>query len=385
VILSKSKLVVVGIPCLLRGGTEMQTLCLVKVLKKLGHAVIVLCYFESESSVVEDFRNLGVDVKLLQMNRKTKTIRFIYRMRNEIKKCEPDIVHIQYIAPGALPIIAARLSGIKTVFATIHQPFTSTHHKKARIILRLASFLTTKFIAVSQSIENSWFGTSYIYDLHGSQSGLFRHCTIYNAVDVTTIHNIGNNFDLQSLKNSLKIPSGTILIGCVSRLRNEKGIDILIDAFKFLIDDGIQIHLLVVGSGPDEQKLKFLATFLGISDRITFYGGTTWEQAIELMTLMDVVIVPSRFEGFGLSAAEAMAATKPVIASNSFGLQEVVTDGITGLFFSVGNCKDLAIKIKILIFDFEMRKKLGEAGYEKVNLLFNLKVFSDKISSLYNN
>ena len=127
-----------------------------------------------------------------------------------------------------------------------------------------------------------------------------------------------------TLKCELAIPAGIPVIGAVSRLRHEKGIDLLLEAFTFLIRSGEKAHLLLVGSGPDEKKLKDTIQTYELNSSVTFYGEAEWERAMQLMAIMDIVVVPSRFEGFGLTAAEAMAAGKPVIASDTSGLKEVV-------------------------------------------------------------
>ena len=77
--------------------------------------------------MVEEFQTTGADVILLDMNRNSGSWAVIKRLRKEIRQINPDVVHVQYMAPGALPIIAARLAGVKRVFATVHQPYTNSH------------------------------------------------------------------------------------------------------------------------------------------------------------------------------------------------------------------------------------------------------------------
>ena len=88
-------------------------------------------------------------------------------------------------------------------------------------------------------------------------------------------------------------------------------------------------------AGPDEKKLKDTVQTYGLISSVTFYGEAEWERAMQLMSLMDIVVVPSRFEGFGLTAAEAMAMGKPVVASDTSGLKEVVINDETGILFPV--------------------------------------------------
>ncbi len=361
----------------------MQTLSLVKVLQSFGYMVFLICYFEHEESMVFEFQNSGAKVILLDWNRKTGSFKFILRLRKEIRSIRPDVVHVQYMAPGALPIISARLAGVKTVFATVHQPYTKSHGRFAKLILRITSSITTRFLTVSQNVEKSWFGSSSLFDENKPLKSQCQHFTIYNSIDTEKIQRIVKRTDVESLKKEIGIPSKSLLIGAVSRLRYEKGIDLLIEAFKMLIAYSIDLNLLIVGSGQDEENLKNKAYSSDISDKVIFYGEMDWDKAMQLISIMDIVVVPSRFEGFGLSAAEAMAAGKPVIASESYGLKEVVINNETGLTFHVNNSEHLANKLKLLISNRELCRQYGNAGLKRVKTIFDIEVFQKKIGFLY--
>ena len=114
-------------------------------------------------------------------------------------------------------------------------------------MLRAASLLTTKFIAVSQNAEKSWFGTSGLFDENKPLKLQPHHFTIHNAIDTDRISKIISEVSVTDLKSELAIPAGIPVIGAVSRLRHEKGIDILIEAFTLLIRSGEKAHLLLVG------------------------------------------------------------------------------------------------------------------------------------------
>lgn len=372
------------IPCLNTGGTEMQTLNLLRVLKSCGYTVEVICYFEYDNSIVEEFQKACSKVKLLEMNRETSPFRLILNLRKEIRSIRPDIVHVQYMSPGALPIIAARLAGVKTVFATVHQPYTKSHGIFAKIILRAASLLTTRFMAVSLHAEKGWFGSSSLFQENKDVRSQSHHFTIYNSVDTDRITRIVSETDPILLKKKAGVKLGIPVIGTVSRLRHEKGVDILIEAFSILLKERINAFLIIAGSGPDEEKLKNQALASGISGMVIFYGPVNWEKAIRLFTIMDIVVVPSRFEGFGLTAAEAMAAERPVIASDCYGLNEVVINNKTGFTFSSNHPEDLAGKLKYMISNPERFKQLAINGKSRAKTMFGPDVFRNRILSLYN-
>jgi glycosyltransferase involved in cell wall biosynthesis len=376
--------VLITIPCLLQGGTELQTLSLSKVLQSCGHKVCVLCYFEFDDYIVEEFHSTGSKVELLNLNRMTGPLSLINILRVKIRSVKPDIVHVQYMAPGTLPIIAARLAVVKRIFATVHQPYTKSHGRRAKIMLRASSLLTTRFIAVSQYAEKSWFGTSGLFDETKPLKLQPHHFTIHNAIDAERIQKIISAVNIDDLKSELAIPAGIPVIGAVSRLRHEKGIDLLIDAFNQLIKSGVNAHLLLVGNGPNEKTLKDNVQLYELNSNVTFYGKAEWERAMQLMSVMDIVAVPSRFEGFGLTAAEARAMGKPVVASDTSGLKEVVIDDETGILFPVENSKALKAALEHLIRDPNLRDLFGNAGRERVIRNFSLELFSKKIKALYN-
>jgi L-malate glycosyltransferase len=361
----------------------MQTLVLIEALRSLEQEIIVICYFEHEQSIVQEFKDAGANVILLDLHRSLGMFNIVFILNKEIRSAKPDIVHVQYMAPGALPIVAAKLAGVKYVIATVHQPHTASHGWISKLILRFASLLTTRFIAVSMNAEKSWFGTASIYNESLRPNIQPHHFTIYNAVDTDKISKIAESADGEKMKGELKIPLNVPLIGVVSRLRHEKGIDLLVSACRSLKEDGIDFHLLIVGSGPDEASLKNQVQLGGISDFVTFYGAAEWERAMRLMAIMNIVVVPSRFEGFGLTAAEAMAAGKPVIASDSFGLKEVVADHETGLVFKGEDISDLKDKLSALLYDRVLCIKFGTAGQHRARSLFDTSVFMKSMDSLY--
>ena len=98
---------------------------------------------------------------------------------------------------------------------------------------------------------------------------------------------------------------------------------------------------------------------------------------------MDIVVVPSRFEGFGLTAAEAMSAGKPVVASDTSGLKEVVVNSETGILFPVDDVTVLKEALVKLIAVPQLRSRFGAAGKERVLSNFSFDLYSKKIKALY--
>lgn len=371
--------VLILIPCLNRGGTEMQTLYLVKSLVLLGCRVSVLCYFEYDDLVVDEYRMAGSSVVVMNLDRKLDAIAFIRTIRKAILDFKADVVHVQYMTPGALAVISARLSGVPRVYATVHQPFSSWHNLIWKYLLRFSSVLCDHFISVSLRTEKSWFGS--VSSIENCKKKLPKHFTIHNAVDVSLVESIVQSEEALILKEKYA-ERDTFVFGFIGRLSYEKGLDILLMAFKELVARHKNIRLVVVGSGPEHSSLEDrYGGELWWAD-ISFVGSLDWVGAITHLAVMDAVVVPSRFEGFGLSAVEAMAASRTVIASDCGGLSEVIEEMSSGLLFHNENVSDLRAKMELLYTQPSLMHSLS-VGAKRRAMVFDVGRFHTQIHRLY--
>jgi len=384
---SNMRKVLVGIPCLLRGGTEMQTLTLVRGLIQRGWRVGVCCYHEYDSDVASEFREAGARLLLLGLPRRlegrnwTAMPGLVKTLRRVFQRERPHVLHVQYMAPGLAPVLAARLAGLRNLIATVHQPGWP-HGRRARCMLRLAARLCRRFVCVSQAAERSWFGSSALYDPADPASLCRRHGTIYNAVDVERIRAAVARADLKQLRRELGLDSGPV-VGTVARLAPEKGVDVLVQAFSQVRQRVPAAQLLIVGDGRERLRLQHLAQSTGVAPAVRWAGRRPWEEAMACMALMDVVVVPSRFEGFGLTAAEAMALGKPVVGSDVDGLSELIDHGYCGLSAPRCDPAGLAGQISVALKDPGLARRLAAEGMRRVQGGFSRTKFVDCYLSLY--
>lgn len=373
------QLVLITLPVLHVGGTEMQTLSVIRVLKEAGYRITVCCYHEFDTNVVAQFEQAGVRVVLLHMQRSNGLIALLFRLRRLFREEQPDIVHVQYLAPGLIPIISARLAGIKTVFATVHQP-GRTYGWKAKLLLRMAARLCTAFFCNSLAVEQSWFGSATLFDPQNKHR--FRHGTIYNAVDVERIAAIATKTDRISLRAAMDLGERQV-VGVVGRLRGEKGQRVLLEAMATVFRQMPSALLLVVGDGPDRDDLQRQAERMGIADNVRWIGQQSADEVFRLYAIMDVVAVPSIFEGFGLVAAEAMAAGLPVVGSAVDGLAEIIIDNETGRLVPPRDADALAAALISLLAAPQTASMMGRKGVQRVGQHFSLQRFSECTLAAY--
>jgi glycosyltransferase involved in cell wall biosynthesis len=141
--------------------------------------------------------------------------------------------------------------------------------------------------------------------------------------------------------------------------------------------------LLVVGEGPDREVFHQEAERLGIARRVIWKGRVEPEALPQYYGIMDVLAMPSHWEGFGLTAAEAMAAAVPVVGAAVPGLREVIEDGETGFLVPTDDEEALADRLIHLLGDDGERERLGLAGLRRVRQLFDVPAVRDRWLEAY--
>ncbi len=365
--------ILITIPCLLHGGTEYQTLQLVNVLHGAGYHPVVLVLFEYDSVMVEQMGEAGAEVRLMTPSglRPTGLLRIgialFNGLRSTLQEVHPRVVHVQYMTPAVLLMGVLKLLGVKSILATVHTPAHIYSHKW--IVRLISRYATKSFLTVSRSAEVGFFGGEpALFSLEAFERGR-RHFTLYNGIT------------LPPLPSPHWRPPLTL--GVVSRLSYEKGIDILLEAMPKVLREIPTARLLIVGEGRERKRLEALADALGICASIHWVGLQPKAKLIHYYGQMNIVIVPSRFEGFGLTALEAMSLGIPVIVSAVDGLQEVVELGVSGVCFTPEDSASLAQAITTLGVDRSRRQRLGVAGRERVASHFSLARYQEATLTLY--
>jgi glycosyltransferase involved in cell wall biosynthesis len=168
-------------------------------------------------------------------------------------------------------------------------------------------------------------------------------------------------------------------IGFIGRLTEEKGVHLLLHALSKMM---YQARVLIMGDGPQREKLQSLTRSLGISDRVGFESQIRYVSMPQFINQLDVLVLPSLEttywkELFGRVLIEAMACEVPVVASNSGGIPEVIGD--TGILFQTGSVADFVEKLSGIIADRELREDLGKRGRERVLKMFETRVVAGRL------
>lgn len=179
--------------------------------------------------------------------------------------------------------------------------------------------------------------------------------------------------------------NGRFIVGNVKTLSPKYGIDVLIRAFKVLVDRNPDLDtlLVIVGEGPSRGEYEFLVSSLGIMDKVHFMGKVPNEQLPSYYNSFSVSVSLSHSESFGVVAVEAMACGCPVVVSDADGFTEVVEDGVTGFIVPRGNPEAAADALQKFIDVPDLRDKMGAAGIQRVKKLYDWNSNVELMYSIY--
>jgi len=302
-------------------------------------------------------------------------IRTVYELFKIIKKEKPDIVHTHTSKAGILGRIAARAAKVSQIIHTPHGHVFYGHFSRAASwvflwLERILAIVTDRFVALSKG-ELQDYSALAVYPPD-------KVVKIHSGVDIEKFQATG--VSIIDKKRLLGLEPNGCCIGFVGWLLPIKGPMHLLRAMKYVWQEYSAAHLIFVGKGDLDVDLRAEALNLDQNGRVKFLG---WRNDIdEIMQIFDIFILPSLNEGMGRVLVEAMAAGKPIIASNVGGIPELVRHGDNGLLVPAGDEKALADSIKRLIRDPEEANSMGLNG-RKRSYQFSLESMVEKIDGLY--
>ena len=347
-------------------------------IKSQGHDLICVC---SKGKNTKKLRDDGFNVINLNIDRMINplfNIVSLYNLYKLFKREEPDIVHVHTPIAAALGRIAAKKAKVPIIIYTAHGFYfhEGMSHIKYKIILYIEKYLAkhyTDFIFTQSeedrkiALENNFIDNS-------------RILTIGNGVDVWGKFNPKNieKDKINELYKEFNLNKNDKVITFIGRLVKEKGVINLLEAFNNINfndwKDGEKVKLIMVGdiaqNERDENTKKKLEKYRN-NLNVIFAGYR--DDINNILYLTDVFCLPSYREGMPRTIIEAMAMECAVVATDIRGSREEVVEGKTGFLVPVNSINTLKDKIKKLIRDEKLLKKMKIAGRKRAEKLFNEK------------
>ncbi len=345
-------------------GQTMRTLLEAQELSSRGYRVILAC--QPKSFLEQSGRERGLEILPLRMNYFLPSLmKLAFFLRRE----NIDLINAHGYPDHLLCAVARKITGVRALVRTKHNHVPLKGGSFSRY---LYGTLTSRVIAISEHIREVMI-----------QSGLnpSQVITIRTAINLRQFTPQGKN---PHLLKEFHLPQQGAVIGIVARLTERKGFKHLFEAVKLLVDEGRTLKCLVVGGGASKEKiaaLKKYAARLGVSEHILLTGRRS--DIPDILSLLDVFILPSLAEGLGRSLLEAMAAGKPIVATTVGGIPEAIEHDKSGLLVPPGDSRALSRAIGLLLDNPEKAQELGHASRRRAELLFDETKMIDSICALY--
>ncbi len=348
------------------GGAERDLLATIKALH--GFDPIVVC--PSQDPLVSLIREIGVSVVCMNMPswRKIKAFPFIlpaiYRLFRILVTHKIDVLHINDLWWAPIGLAASRLADIPCI-THVRADYTPRHIRHYR--LKGCQICIPVSKALGQSLERSGVDPTRIR-------------LLYSGINLS---GIAKNHDVAAVKARYQIDPGRVVIGSVGNLQEVKGYEFLIRAIAEIKTAIPSILCVIVGGGdrPYAKTLYALVQELDLSDNVMFSGFC--DNVYPLLSIMDVFVLASISEGFGIALLEAMALNKAVVATSVGGIPEVVIHGETGLLVKSKDSLALAQAISHLLANCEQAAMMGKRGRERVEAYFSITASVARLERLY--
>lgn len=301
-----------------------------------------------------------------------RTFIWLYRL---MKKEKPDIVHTHTSKAGFLGRWAACIAGVPFIVHTPHGHvffghFNTMAAKLFLLIERLTAIIADRMVALTEGERQDY--------IKFCVAGSDRIVTIHSGVDVEHYMNVPVN--MEAKKRSLGLNPNGLVVGTVGWLLPIKGPMHLLNAMGNIWQSRLDVELVFVGKGDLEGAIKQQALKMGVSEKVKVLG---WRDDVhEIMPVFDLLVLPSLNEGMGRVLVEAMAAGKPVVASNVGGIPDLVHHGENGFLVEPGDETGLSVAIEKLLADENMRQAMGKKGQIAARDFSEEKMIQ-KIDSLY--
>ncbi len=336
------------------GGVHVVTEALAMGLRARGHHVAVLCRPGSplqarlEGTVPLEPVARGMDLSPLAVG----------RIAAALRRHRPDVVLTLREKDVRLTGPAARALGIPVVVRRANdRPLKRRPHFRV-----LYGWLPALHVANSESTRRTMLDSAPWLRPERVQ-------VIHNGIDTAALDAVP--------ATELGLPAGALAIGFVGRFDERKGILDLARAWPRVADALPDAHLVMVGKGPEEDRARAL---LAHAPRVRWLGYRA--DAAAVMKALDVLAVPSHWEGFGLVAAEALAVGTPVVAAEASSLPEIVRHGAEGLLVPPRAPSALADALVTLGGDGEMRARMAAAGVDRIRTHFSLDAMIGRYEAL---
>lgn len=338
------------------GGTESSVLVLARGMDpdRFWSEVAVL---RGEGPMSARWRQAGLAVTHLNVQREW-TPRAVQKLARLVRGGRYDVVTLYGVAVNVLGRLACKLAGQRSVVGVIRGLTNERTISRTRLWLDRLSFpWAVCYVSNSQAVIDHLVEA-------GFPAGKLRLARTGLSTDP---------FDRAPPREEARrqVGIGRVpppVVTCVGNLRPVKNHSFLLRACRLLVDRQVGFLLLLVGAGLEEGRLRRQVRDLSLTEHVRFLGGR--EDVPVVLAASDLFVLSSLWEGLPRSVMEAMAGRLAVVATDAGGVKELVVDGETGYVLPVSDAAAFAGRMAELLENPALRRRMGEAGYRRVQERF---------------
>ena len=358
-----------------QGGTESQTVQLMRLLHESGNYRVLLASLSAEGPLRAEVERLGFhDIPYfpLQNFYNLNAVNQLKRMASFMREADIHLVHAHDFYTNIFGMAAATLARVPARIASRRET-EGIRSPAKRWVERRAFRAAKSVVANAEAIRQQLIG-----------EGLPAHkvVTIYNGIDVARV-TPDSGIRRDALLNSFDLPGSCRFVTIVANMRHVmKDQATFLRAARLTLSAVPDSAFILAGEGEQTEGLRGLATELGLGDRVFFIGRSS--RIADLLTISDVCVLSSKgVEGFSNSILEYMAASRPVVATDVGGAREAVIDGETGYIVRPEDFEIMAQRIISLLRDPERARAMGERGRRLVEDRFSCQTQLRQVEELY--
>ena len=316
----------------------------------------------------EPLEALGIDITYLERSKfDPMTLPALLKV---VDRKQPDILHMHGYGATTFGRLVAAARGIPTILHE-HANLTDTPWFQ-KIADRLLEPSTDIAIAVSKSTAE--------FVIRARQVPASKVKVVYLGAPVEEFGRPRSGEEIAAARAELGLRPDEFVAGTITRLHDSKGNSYLVDAAARVVAVRPGVRFVLVGEGPLRPELEAQAARLGLGERFVFAGFQ--RDAARTLSTFDLAVFPSLWEGTPLTAFEALAAGKPIVATDADGLIDILADGRDAVIVPKANADALADKIVSLVDRPEERARLGAAARES-GRGYDIGAFVRKMERLY--
>jgi glycosyltransferase involved in cell wall biosynthesis len=326
-------------------------------------------------------RQAGMEVheieSLVQPLHPAKDLVALYKILRLLRRERIDLIHTHNSKTGFLGRLAGRLMGTPVVIHTVHgfafhDAERWVRRRLFKVLEKMAAPWADHTIFISQPMID-WAGEAGIL-----QEG--KYSKIYSGIDLKRFRPM-DAAPQDGLRAQLGLQDRDRVVGFVSKLWEGKGHAVALEAMVTVVQSIPHAKLLLVGEGPLEEELRAMSRVLGIGGSVIFAGFRT--DLPQILSLCDICILPSFFEGMGRVLLEAGACGRAVVASRVGGIPEIVENGATGSLVPPEDPAALSREILCLLGDPGLAQMMGERARQRIGEMFSSETMVREIVAVY--